>query len=164
MKIRRATKRDAETVASLNRIVQQIHADAHPDIFKPVSEGFLTTEQVEVWLADPKKMIYLGEEGGEPIGYLFLEIMDHPETVHSYAQKSIHIHHLSVNPGCRRKGYGAQLIGKTEEVARELSIDRITLSVWQFNERAQRFFSSQGFLPYNIRMWKKSGEAIIPMS
>jgi hypothetical protein len=70
MEMRRAGLQDAELLARLNRDVQQLHVDAHPRLFKAVSDD----ETVTAWFADllakPDAHLLIGLGGAEPVGYI----------------------------------------------------------------------------------------------
>jgi hypothetical protein len=80
MEIRRATARDAGIVARLNREVQQLHADALPRLFKPPSEGIFAPVAFAELVADPDTVVFIGEAGGEPVGYLYAQVARRPAT------------------------------------------------------------------------------------
>ncbi len=153
MKIRRAAHQDAHTLSELNQDVQKLHADAHPQLFKPVSSNPFPPSFFEELLAKPEHVFFIAEEGGNPIGYIYVEIRHSPETSYRFAMESIHIHHISIRPAYRRKGYGDELMEAAMSLAREKNIQLVTLDVWSFNTRAQAFFARQGFTVYNQRMW-----------
>ncbi len=153
MNIRRATHQDANTLSDLNTDVQKLHADAYPRLFKPVSSNPFPPSFFEELLAQPEHVFFIAEEDGIPIGYIYMEIRHSPETSYRFALETIHIHHISVRPGRRRKGYGEELMEAAISLAREKNIQLITLDVWSFNTGAQAFFARQGFTVYNQRMW-----------
>lgn len=57
------------------------------------------------------------------------------------------IHTLYTHPDFWRQGYGAAVLGRAEEWLREQGFDNVYLYVLDGNERAERFYKAQGFLP-----------------
>ncbi len=153
MKIRRATHQDAHTLSDLNKDVQKLHADAYPQLFKPVASNPFPPAFFEELLAQPEHVFFIAEEDGDPIGYIYVEIRHSPETSYRFAMETILIHHISIQPEHRHKGYGEKLMEAAMSLAREKNIQLVTLDVWSFNTGAQAFFARQGFSIYNQRMW-----------
>jgi hypothetical protein len=50
---------------------------------------------------------------------------------------------------------GAALIGAVRAEAASRNVALLGLDVWSFNADARAFFQSQGFAPYNERLWAK---------
>ena len=69
MNIRRAVPADAMTVAHLNAVVHQLHAEARPDVFSEASAAQLV-DWVRERLLEPATRCYLAEKDGEAIGYV----------------------------------------------------------------------------------------------
>jgi diamine N-acetyltransferase len=153
MNIRTALHEDIPLLAQLNQSVHQIHVDAHPDLFKPVSPydpALLLF--YEGMIDDPNTIIYIVDVDDTAAGYIIARIMDRPENVFSHAMKAIYIDQISVNPKYRKQGCGEALIEAVFALAREQNISRVALDVWGFNENAQRFFARMGFKNFNYRM------------
>lgn len=150
--IRQATVADVERIAALTADVQRLHATALPHIFKQPGPHFMV-EQLRTWLLDPKRICLLAEQEGTIAGYSFLEIQERPEGEATHPRLVLHVEHLAVHPAAQRQGYGGQLIAAAKAAAQELGITRLTLQVWAFNQAAQDFFRSQGFVPAGHSMW-----------
>ncbi len=153
MKIRPATQRDIETLSLLNQDVQKLHAEAYPQLFKPLSSNPFPPSFFEELLLQPEHIFYIAEVDGQAVGYIYAEIRHTPEASYRYALDTVHIHHISIRPDFRRHGYGEKLIEAVKSLAKEKGIHLITLDVWSFNTTAQAFFAGQGFTNYNLRMW-----------
>jgi ribosomal protein S18 acetylase RimI-like enzyme len=153
--VRRATIDDARFLALLNSDVQAIHAAALPWRFKPPSaESFSAAETIAL-LGNPDNLFFVAQDGNEPAGYVYAEIVRRPETARVYASEMILIHHISVRPGHRRKGIGTALIEATRAAGRDLAIETLALDVWRFNDGAREFFGHQGFNVYIERLWNR---------
>ena len=54
---------------------------------------------------------------------------------------------LVVDRDYRGKGIASQLYREMEERGRKAGAKRLDLMVWEFNERARRFYENQGMRP-----------------
>ncbi len=89
----------------------------------------------------PTTLIYLASEGDEAVGVAvcFLGFS-------TFAAKPlINIHDLSVLPHYRGRGIGRQLLAAVEEDARARGCCKLTLEVFESNERARRTYAAAGF-------------------
>jgi len=150
--IRPAGPEDFGAVARLNAEVQQLHAEGLPHLFKPASENTFTRAVYEDILAQPRNRVYVAFEGTEPVGYVYAELLDRPETWFRYAHRVAYIHHVSVSHGHRRRGYGERLVREVVALARSHGIGRLELDAWWFNDAARGFFKRLGFSELNLRM------------
>ena len=151
MEVRRATASDAESVSRLNRHVQQLHADALPQFFKPPGDGVGAQVFAEI-IARPDTYVFVGYADGEPVGYVAAQVIHRPEHPFCYAVDLVLVDQLAVAPGHRGKGYGARLLREVVALAEVEGIRRIELSVYAFNADARRFFAGQGFTVFTERM------------
>jgi len=154
MKIRQATSTDSLLLSSLCLDVQSLHAKHHPDFFKtPTSDDFAASF-FDGMLADPTTSIFIAEESGEALGYIFCKLIDRPENPFTSAVRYLHIDQISVRPAVQGKGVGKMLIQRVVVLALELNLPRIQLDSWGFNTEAHAFFEKMGFEKFNHRFWK----------
>jgi GNAT superfamily N-acetyltransferase len=152
VRVRRAGAADAQTLASLNREVQALHARLEPALFKPPGPGTLGTEEASAILAGAPHVVFLAEAGGQPVGYAYAEVRRRGETSYAYAYDEVYLHHLSVAAAWHRRGIGRALLTAVAEEGRRLGIARLALDVWTVNASARAFFRALGFSPYNERL------------
>ena len=153
MEIRAASPADVDSIAALNVDVQNIHAAAHPHIFKPVSDGEFAKTYLEEQIAKPDSHFFIANLDDEDVGYVFARIVRRAENPYMYAWNSVHIDQISVKPEHQGKGCGTALIQAVRDLAKEQGIDTIILNYWAFNEKACTFFTRQGFVTFNTRAW-----------
>jgi ribosomal protein S18 acetylase RimI-like enzyme len=153
MDVRLATPHDAELISALNAEVQKVHAEALPQLFKPASHETFPASFVRQLLADPDTCIFLGFLYGEPVGYIYAQIVRRAETALRHAWERLHIHHISVKQTHQRRGCGHALIQAVVQFAKAHGLATMTLDVWSFNMEARSFFATQGFTVYNENMW-----------
>jgi GNAT superfamily N-acetyltransferase len=157
MEIRQAVSADSFLLSSLCTDVQRLHAENHPDIFKmPGSEDFAVSF-FETMLADPAVKIFIAEENGGAVGYLFCQLVERQENPFTFATRSLHIDQISVRPAVQGRGVGTALIQEAEKLARDWKVERIQLDSWDFNAHAHAFFEGLGFQRFHFRFWRKLG-------
>ena len=72
MNIRKATMKDSLLLSTLCMNVQQLHTQNHPDLFKTPQSPDFAVPFFEEMLLDDTKYIYIAEENGQALGYIFL--------------------------------------------------------------------------------------------
>lgn len=164
--IRRGTLNDVEVIAELLTEVQRLHAAALPHFFKePPSDG-LSADVVHTFVENPENLIFLAEERDADslpdahrvvVGYLCAAVRSVDENTFTYANKTCHIEHLSVRPDRQHAGHGSRLMQAVRAYAEEQGATILSLDVWDFNQKAQRFFQGQGYVPARHRLVIWSG-------
>lgn len=156
MRVRTASMADAALLSHLCMHVQQLHADAYPDLFKPPTEGFAVSF-FEMFLADPMVYIFIAEDTAETaVGYVVCQVVRREASSFTFARDYVHIDQISVEPDQQGKGAGSVLMARVEALAKEVGAAQITLDSWMFNTHAHRFFEGHGYAVFNLRMWKSS--------
>ena len=153
IEIRPAAPADVDSIAALNVDVQNIHAAAHPHIFKSVSDGEFAKTYIAEQLSKRDHFFFLANLDGEDVGYIFARIVRRPENAYMHAWNFVYIDQISVKPAHQGKGCGTALIQAVRDLAKEHNIDTIALDFWAFNEKARAFFTRQGFVTFNHRVW-----------
>ena len=154
MNIRQANSSDSLLLSSLCMDVQRLHAENHPDIFKmPQSDDFAVSFFEEM-LANSMTRIFMVEENGTAIGYVFCQLIERPESQFTYARRFLHIDHISVRPNVQRHGAGTALMNRVEKLAKEWSVSKVQLDSWDFNTEGHTFFEKLGFEKFNYRFWR----------
>lgn len=151
--VRLAHLNDAARISELNAYVQRLHADMLPAFFKQPSATTFPAEYVLEIMARADTVMFVAERGDKVVGYLYGDVTPAMETSSTYTFDRFHIHHIGVAPAAQGHGCGTALIDAAKQEARRRGIFRLSLSTWDFNRRAQRFFESQGFVYYGHRMW-----------
>lgn len=146
--IRRATPDDIPTLTRLNRVVQALHHEAHPERFKPPSDdlgGFYRSRFEDGAFA------WVAERDGEAIGYVLALVRERAENPFCYGLRWVELDQIAVHPDARRNGVGLSLVGAVLRHAESLGL-HVELGVWAFNARAQAAFTRAGFQALNRRM------------
>lgn len=154
IKIVSAENIHVDDLVLLNTIVQKLHAEKYPKIFKyPLDVQSVKEDFLSKILRDDH-FIYIALADGKAVGYIWSQYIKRPESVLAYAASKMYIHHISVAESHRRNRVGEKLLRHTEEIAIDLDVDQIALDYWSFNEKAGSFFNEMDYKPFNLSMWK----------
>jgi GNAT superfamily N-acetyltransferase len=149
--VRRAGVHDLPSLDALNQVVQGLHADALPSMFKrpqPGGTGAFFTEA----LRRDDVVVLVAQSGDEVVGYLFAEEAHRLEGAFTLASHVLDIHHIVVDDAHRRTGAGRALVEAADAWAGDHGLTALRLDHWAFNDEADRFFTSLGFAVDNVRM------------
>jgi ribosomal protein S18 acetylase RimI-like enzyme len=135
----------------LNAIVQRQHAEALPRLFKLPTDSQQCGDAFSAILKALDSVVLLAEDA-EPVGYLFAQIQNRPESWVLLGLQVLYIHHMVIAPKFRRRGVGTMLLSGAMDAARRHGIGCVELDVWAFNSKAKRFYTKHGFEVFNERM------------
>jgi ribosomal protein S18 acetylase RimI-like enzyme len=156
MEIQKANLEHVSEIVLLNDAVQKMHADQHPEVFKyPTDAAEMEKFFCDVISSD-ENFIFMARISNRAVGYIWAAVQQKTETIFKYAQKSIHIHQLSVETEYRRRGVGRGLMDAVGNLARENGTNEFLLDSWEFNKEGHRFFEQLGFSCFKINMWRKT--------
>lgn len=108
----------------------------------------LTKEQLDAYNKDFTEDPYSAaftvlDEEGDVIGHFSLRKIN-------WKENRAHMGFLVVNPECRGKGYGRQMVHQALLYAFQvLGLKRVTLGVYECNEPARRCYEAEGFRRLN---------------
>lgn len=86
--------------------------------------------------------IFIAEDQTQnPLGFIHL----HPGSDHYFKAKQCHISDLIVAPAGRGQGVGKLLMAQAEAWAQDNGYQRLTLNVFDGNERARKLYEELGF-------------------
>jgi len=141
--IRRATITDYPQIAAIASESQNIHAQAHPDIFRPNTPGF-SEESVRQVLENPQSTILVAEKDTQIVGYVFLDVYQLAYLDLFLPQIVAKLSDIAVTSSQRSQNIGQQLFDASRKWAESQHAIRLELVVWAFNERAQAFYQRNG--------------------
>ncbi len=153
--VRAATERDIPRLVGLNRLVQDLHVTAHPDVFRPSSDLPGIEDFFSKSISDTNQHVLVAEVDGVAVGYLCATVEREPARTVKRDTTRLYVHQIAVDTDRRRRGVGKALFAAIEQIAQDRSINDIALDTWSFNEEAQDFFASLGFSVYKIKLWKR---------
>ena len=155
--VREATKEDLDRINEMRRMVNDIHVEGRPDIFRP-GFGREIQEHAANYLEWENNNILVAERDGIVCGFVMVDYVDRPENAYNLARKFIHVSEIGVDERFRRQGVATELIEGMKEDARKRGFRRIELDVWAFND-ALAFYEAVGFKVFRRFMEYEIDEA-----
>jgi ribosomal protein S18 acetylase RimI-like enzyme len=147
-RIRRVELSDAETLAALGAetFFDTFVGTCTDDDMQEYLMATYSVEQVRRELSDPLDQFYFAEVGGVPVGYIRMK-EDYEGLPMMKQWKAFECKRLYVKKEFHKTGVAQALMDFFMESAAKSQFEVVWLSVWEFNFRAQRFYSKYGFVP-----------------
>ena len=142
--VRYATRDELERVNELRKIVNEVHCNGRPDIFKG---GFCKELQefiYTLWENDNSDVIVVIREG-KICGFACVDYVEKPESPYNLARRFYHINEFGVDENYRRQGVATELFDFIKKEATAKNFDKVELDMWEFNDGALKFYESVGF-------------------
>jgi diamine N-acetyltransferase len=137
--------KDYETIAKLNKTVQDVHVELFPEYFTPYNYEQVRNFFKEI-VNDPKQIFLLVEEAANPIAYVWMTVRKSGDSPFKKACTTLYIHQISVERNFSNKGVGSQLITHIEKIAKDLRATKLELDYWIDNTIARNFYKKLGFV------------------
>lgn len=145
--IRYATREELERVNELRKIVNEVHCNGRPDIFK---DGFCKELQdfiYTLWESDNSDVI-VALRDNEICGFACVDYVEKSESPYNLARRFYHINEFGVDEKYRRQGVATELFDFIKKEATAKKFDKIELDMWEFNDDALKFYESVGLVTY----------------
>ncbi|MFM2224082.1 MAG: hypothetical protein RJA07_284 [Bacteroidota bacterium] len=146
--IRRATTNDVELISTLGSTTfyDTFNGTCTIADMNFVLEKFFNKNQVAQELNDENDFFYVGfDEHKKALGYYRIKLQqDHPfDALNNF--NSIELKRLYCINEAKGKGIAKPLMQHAFEFAKERGYNKMYLSVWEYNIRAQEFYKKMGF-------------------
>ena len=150
VEVRRATKKDARTIAeyAIKLFAQHREYDARRFAEIASIEGATNFYGSQTEAKDAAVLIAEFENVIVGFAYIQYERLDYANLLENAAW----LHDLYIDETVRRHNAGKLLIGQSIEIAKEFGADKLMLSVAAKNEYAQEFFERQSFRTTMVEM------------
>lgn len=135
---------DIDLIAALNKPIQDLHVKLYPEEFVPY-DSMSTKSELQKMLQTGTHEIYVAEENGNHLGYVWLEIKSKPANAFKKGYTCIYVHQIGVMEQMRKRGVGSKLLEHVYDVARKHGIAAIELDYWCRNTVAKDFYQKHGF-------------------
>lgn len=153
--IRQVSEKDYEQLTSLFEEIDEHHRKALPHIFKKPEGPARTRDFLGGVLADQSTVIFIAERQDQIIGLVYAYIRTVPEIPIRIPYRVGEVDQLIVKKEHRYLGIGKALMERVHQWAGQMKLDRLELSVWDFNQGALDFYRELDYRPAFHRMWKK---------
>ncbi|GHU95095.1 N-acetyltransferase [Clostridia bacterium] len=137
--IRLAEERDVDRILELLSQILKLHHGGRPDFFREEGGKYDRDSVLEM-----AEHTFAAEVDGVLRGYAMFKVKNRGGP----AQKeftTLYVDDLCVEDGFQGAGIGRALMDACKERARELGCHNIELNVWEFNEKARKFYEKIGF-------------------
>lgn len=152
--VRPTTPEDLNGLSQIHSSVNDLHSQAHPDVFKQVHPDEMTSYLSSLF-AQPGTALFVAEIDSEIVGAVAIMIRDAPDIAVLTQRRYAIVDFIGVRPDHQHLGIGKELMQQAHTWARERGADRVELTVWEFNQSAFRFYEQLGYVSASRRMWKK---------
>lgn len=144
IEVRIAKPEDFPEINEIRRMVNDVHVNGRPDIFRA---GFCQELQDHVYVQAEKEDsdVVVALVGGEIAGFATVEYVHRPESPYNLARDYYHVEEFGVSEKHRREGVATALVNYMKEEARAKGFPRIELDMWEFNQGALAFYEAAGF-------------------
>lgn len=151
--IRDAHLGDAGALIELRKQLDDVHAQARPDLF---ASGYFYdhNEIVSLFAAAKTKIVVAGDgSAGRVLAYMVLNTEQAPQSpVFRYPRTFVYINDLCVSEAHRGQGIGKALMEYAIAYAKDRGAEALELNVAEFNESAIALYESMGLRTRNRRM------------
>lgn len=147
--VRDVVEGDYPVVEALIRQLHNSHAAVRPDVFTP---GFAYDREGEFLpcLSANGGVALLAQADGRPVGVCMGRVWGRKDSSLG-RYRECHISDLVVETAFRRRGIAKALMAEAEKKAKALGAERVSLTVWNFNESARELYDALGY--ENLWSW-----------
>lgn len=149
--VRKARKDELDGVNKLRRMVNDIHVNGRPDVFRPGFVDEFKQHIYEVFDA-PNSDVLVALSDNLLCGFAAVESIEKPQSSYSNTRRFYQVTEFGVDHNFRRKGVATALISFIKRDALERGFHKIELDMWEFNKGALAFYESVGFKTYRRYM------------
>lgn len=149
--IRPAAEADKQAINELRKQVLLVHAAGKPEFF-PAAFSKELADYLNVMFIQENSEVLVAEGDDGIIGFACVEYIDRPGSPYRMPVQYCHVIEFGVDEHHRRQGIGRALFETIKRRAHDKGFGRIELDMWEFNERALRFYEAIGFRTYRRYM------------
>jgi ribosomal protein S18 acetylase RimI-like enzyme len=152
--VREATLADEPRLRELYDVVDRFHVEALPGLFRPADDPGAVRD-IAGLIEDPDTLLLVAQVGNGVVGFVGAKLVEvGPDNPVFMPRRFVYVDDMAVLPESRRQGVGRALLDAVEAWARGRGIDRIELTVFEFNGGARRLYEGAGFETVLRRMGK----------
>lgn len=151
VRIRQATLDDFGAIDALVQPVHDDHVAAHPEQFRLTASAF-PIERLTDLLAVGSSCLLVAEVGGDIVGFLAATVREAPPFPAFVQRQTVYVEMVAVSESIRGRGIGSYMMQRTIDWARSQGIGELELNVFDFNDRAIRFYERLGMKSKSRRM------------
>ena len=157
VRIRDGTPDDAPALAPLLVEANDLHAAAHPDVFRRATPAEAVVAYLRDRIAQEGSRSFVADLAGKPIGYLWSRLLEAPPLPILMPRRHVEIDTLVVAASARRRGVGRALMEAAHRWAADHGITDVQLTVYDFNQPALHFYERLDYVTVRRAMWRPLG-------
>jgi ribosomal protein S18 acetylase RimI-like enzyme len=144
--VRAGRREDYERLGQVFDEAESLHREALPDVFRK-PPGRVPTREHWQSLVDGDDTTVLVAEGsaGDLVGFAAIRTQHAPDDPMLVARRTAFVDLLAVRSDAQNHGIGKALMAGVHRWAAAHGLDEVVLNVWEFNERAVRFYEALGY-------------------
>ena len=149
--VRTAKRNELECVNELRKMVNEIHVNGRPDVFR---QGFCDELRQHVYdkFDAGNSDVLVSIMDNIICGFAVVEYIEKPQSSFNNSRKFYHVEEFGVDENVRRKGVATALISFMKEDALRRGLKKFELDMWEFNDGALSFYEKVGFKTYRRYM------------
>lgn len=155
MEIRDANTKDFTQMKNVFKQVDELHSEAHPEIFNKPIDNARSNEYLREILKNDKQKLIVAVEGNIVVGLAKADIECAPDIPLFRNREWLSISTIVVDEDHRGKGIGKILLDNLYVWANTHNVNEVELTVFSFNESAIEFYKKNGFRDIRRKMHKK---------
>lgn len=139
--VRIAEENDLVQISKILKEVHTLHQNNRKDIFKDFKEP-INMDYYKSLIKDNTSEVFVYEIDNLIIGYMTLkliEVKNHPVLLD---RRILKMEDLAILNKFQNNGYGSKLFDKAIEYSKYINSDGLELQVWDFNEKALKFYQN----------------------
>ena len=149
--VRYAARNELERVNELRELVNTVHVNGRPDIFRAGFCDELKNHIYQMYDGDHSDVL-VAVIDGYICGFATVDYIDKPLSPYNLARSYYHIEEFGVDQNYRRQGVASSLIRFAKKEAAQKGYRKIELDMWEFNDSALEFYEDAGFKTYRRYM------------
>lgn len=149
--VRTAKQNKLECVNELRKMVNEIHVNGRPDVFR---QGFCDELKQHIYdkYDAQNSDVLVAIIDGVICGFAIVEYIEKQQSPYKNSRKFYHVKEFGVYENIRRKGVATALITFMKKDALKRGYNKIELDMWEFNDGALSFYENVGFRTYRRYM------------
>lgn len=154
MEIRFACFEDYRAYSRLYLEINDLHAAAHPNLFRQTHLAPRDEEDFLIQLHDPEQAVFMAEIDGEAAGFVNVILREAPAIEILVPRRFAVVDSIGVARRFRRRGVGRALMERAAAWAVEKDAAGLELTVYEFNQNAIAFYQRLGYGSLSRKMHK----------
>jgi ribosomal protein S18 acetylase RimI-like enzyme len=150
---REATLDDIEALSRLGQALNNMHHNAWPQIFAPAEEVRRDEANWKRCIGAANATTFIVVDEDDVIGFLSVYLISETHTFFK-PMRYAYVGSVCVSESRRREGIGRTLMTLAEQWALKKGAIDMRLTVWAFNDSAQRLYEELGYEVRSVSMGK----------